>query len=161
MMRFSHIPVLLVTLVGGTLALPIMTFAAEAPMAPPAQAAAQAQNEHPKHDWMMSPHVEGHIAFLHAELGITPAQEPQFAALASAMREDVKTMHEAEDRVYGGQNGGPVTAVQYLQDRVTFANLRAQGEARYLDAFKPLYATLSDAQKRMADELMMPHEPQE
>ena len=124
------------------------------------QAQASSEDGHNKHhpnNLIQGPHVEGHIAFLHAELRIMPAQESLWAPVAAAMREDVKNMDEAESHAAG--QGRPETAIQYLEKRAAFANLRAQGEDRFLKAFRPFYDTLSDDQKRMADELLMPHAP--
>ena len=71
--------------------------------------------------------VEGHIAFLHAELGITPEQEQLWSDVAAAMRQDVKDMECAEERVARHQSDHE-TAIHYLKNREMFANLRAQGE---------------------------------
>jgi len=108
-----------------------------------------------RRDIIQGPHVEGHIAFLHAELGITPEQESLWAPLAAAMREDVNNLENTQDKV-DSQTHGRLNAVQYLQNRVLFAQIRAQGEARFLAALKPLYNNFSDQQKRIADELLIP-----
>ena len=106
------------------------------------------------HDLVQGAHVEGHIAFLRAELGITSAQESLWMPVAGAMREDVRNTQEAETRV--SQRQRPDNAIEYLENRSFFAALRAQGEARFLAAFRPLYSTLSSQQKQVADELLMP-----
>jgi hypothetical protein len=105
------------------------------------------------HDLVQGSHVEGHIAFLKTELGITTAQESFWVPVAEAMREDVKNLQDAERKI-GGRP--PDNAVGYLQNRVVFANLRADGETRFLTAFQPLYSNLSSSQRRIADELLMP-----
>jgi protein CpxP len=105
-------------------------------------------------------HVEGHIAFLHAELGITPEQEPLWNAVANSMRTDVSTMKQAEQNV-GDRWVGSETAPEYLYNRAMFAGLRADGEARFYNAFEPLYDSLSDAQKDVADDILIPHHPAE
>jgi len=99
-------------------------------------------------------HVEGHIAFLKAELRITPAQEQLWISVADAMREDVKEMKDAEKQV-AHQTQGHETTIEYLQNRVLFANLRAQGEERFLTALQPLYDNFSSQQKKCADELLV------
>jgi hypothetical protein len=111
-----------------------------------------------QHDIVQGPHVEGHIAFLHAELGITPEQEPLWAPVAAAMREDVREMQDAENRV-GQQNPDAGTAVRYLENMAVFSHLRAKGEDRFLAALRPLYDHFSRAQKQAADELFMQHRP--
>ncbi|MGB9152378.1 MAG: Spy/CpxP family protein refolding chaperone [Alphaproteobacteria bacterium] len=110
------------------------------------------------HDLVQGAHVEGHIAFLRAELGITSAQEPLWAPVAEAMREDVRNLQEAESKA--SQKQAPDDAVEYLENRVLFANLRAQGEARFLTAFRPLYGSLSQQQKQVADGLLIPSRPE-
>ena len=109
------------------------------------------------HDLVQGSHVEGHIAFLKTEIGITPAQEPLWATVAAAMREDVRHLRDAENRV---SHDRPENALDYLQNRVMFANLRAQGEERFLTALRPLYNELSPQQKQTADELLIPNAPE-
>ena len=122
------------------------------------QAAAQAttapqQNEqHERHHFSPARHVEGRIAYLKAELKITDAQAPQFAPVAQAMRDNAKAMEQAIDQ-RRAERDQPQSAVQRLEARAQFAALRAQADQRLLEAFKPLYASLSDDQKQAADEL--------
>ena len=99
-------------------------------------------------------HVEGHIAFLRAELAIMPEQEQYWTPVVDAMREDVQAMQEAERQV-SRQMYDRETAIEYLQNRAMFANLRAQGEARFLAALQPLYDHLSAQQKKVADDLLV------
>jgi hypothetical protein len=56
-----------------------------------------------------------------------------------------------------GMRDQPQTAVQRLEARAQFAGLRAQADQRFVDAFKPLYASLSADQKKAADELLTRH----
>lgn len=106
------------------------------------------------HNLTVGQHVEGHIAFLKAELEITPAQESLWEVVSAAMREDVRDIQNAE-RMVSQQTHGRETAIQYLQNRVMFANLRAQGEARFLAALQPLYEGCSKSQKQIADDLLV------
>ncbi len=145
-------PFLFALMISGAVATPLAAHNAD----DQAQASSgDGDHKHRADNLIQGPHVEGHIAFLHAELRITPAQEQFWAPVAAAMREDVRNMDEAESQV----SSRPETAIQYLEKRAAFANLRAQGEARFLKAFHPLYDNLADDQKRMADELLMPHAP--
>lgn len=105
-------------------------------------------------DLVQGTHVEGHIAFLRAELAITPGQEALWEPVAAAMREDVTTLQTADAKA--AQMHEPQNAVDYLQNRVVFANLRAQGEERFLNAFRALYGVLSPQQKQVADGLFIP-----
>ena len=98
-------------------------------------------------------HVEGRIAFLKAELKITPEQESLFVAVATAIRTDVQDLAKA--RLQGAANApAQPTAVQILERRVDLATLRVAAEQRFLAAFRPLYASLSAEQKQTADELL-------
>jgi hypothetical protein len=107
------------------------------------------------HDLVQGSHVEGHIAFFKAELGITSEQESLWAPVVAAMREDVKNLQDEESSL--SQKHAPKNAIEYLQNRVVFANLRAQGEERFLSAFHPLYDALSQQQKQAANSLLIPN----
>ena len=120
------------------------------------RASGDRDKDHNNHlrDIIEGPHVEGHIAFLHAELRITPAQESLWAPVATAMRADVQDTRSIREEAANQQE--PENAITYLQDRVAFAKARAAGEERFLNAFKPLYGNRSPDQKKMADELLIP-----
>ena len=103
---------------------------------------------------VMAQHVEGRIAFLEAELRITPAQEPLWGRLAETMRANAKTMAGMMH-----QGGTPAQdAVPSLPERL---DRQEEVLAARLDALRamksaltPLYAAFSDEQKRTADELI-------
>jgi len=98
-------------------------------------------------------HIEGRIAYIKAELKITPDQQPLFDKLADALRANAqdKAAKFAELRKDAGK---PMTAVDRLQMREKFSELRAQHTERTLAAFKPLYDSLTPDQKKVADEMM-------
>lgn len=116
---------------------------------PPAQA-------RPEHHFDPGRHIEGRIAFLKAELKITDAQAPAFAKVAEAMRENVKDMARLHEQHHADRDK-PKTAVERLEAQVKFGELHMQHTQRFLAAFKPLYDSLSDEQKKTADELMGGH----
>ena len=99
--------------------------------------------------------IDGRIAFLKAELKITPAQEPQWQQVAAAMRENANVL----DRTIATarQDRAEMDAVQRLELREQFAKARADNDARLLAAFKPLYAGLSPEQQQMANRLVAAH----
>ncbi len=97
-------------------------------------------------------HIEGHIAFLKAELNITPAQEAEWDKVAEAMRKDVSESRAAYQH-FASASSNQTSAIDSLNERTYYAELRAQGERRFLEAFKPLYGKLSAEQKHAADEL--------
>src|SRR5713226_9376031 len=117
---------------------------------PARDAAAQAatapqQTQAPERHHSASRHIEGRIAYMKAELKISDAQAPQFERVAQAMQQ------------MRGNRDQPQNAVERLEARSQFASLRAQGSQRFLDAFKPLYASLTDDQKKAADEMLARH----
>jgi protein CpxP len=99
--------------------------------------------------------VDGRIAFLKAELKITPAQEAQWQPVADALRENAAAFDRAIAAAHQGRGAGD--AVQQLGRREEFAKLRADNAARFLSAFKPLYASLSPEQQQMATRLVATH----
>jgi LTXXQ motif family protein len=97
-------------------------------------------------------HVEGRIAFLRAELGITDAQQPQWNAFAEARRAQATTMRTMHEQMTRG--GVPDSWPDRLarQERILSTRLDAvkaiEGPAR------ALYATLSPEQQKRADDLL-------
>lgn len=123
-----------------------------------AQAPAAAPQPKPHEHHHLSPArlIEGRIAFLKAELKITPAQEPAFDRLAQAMRDNAKEMAQSFEQ-HRAEHGKPMNAVERLEARQRFMAMHARHSERFLAALKPLYATLSPEQKETADELLAPH----
>jgi Spy/CpxP family protein refolding chaperone len=92
--------------------------------------------------------VELRIKQLHSELKITPEQEPQFDAVAQAMREDAKGM---EDAIAQRREAKSMTAVDDLKAYQAIADAHAQGLQKLIPAFQALYDTMSPEQKKNAD----------
>ena len=99
--------------------------------------------------------VEGRIAFLKAQLKITPAQEAQWQQVEAAMRENAKTLDQTI--ITARQNRGNMDAVQRLELREQFAKVRVDNDARLLAVLKPLYASLSPEQQQMANQVVGAH----
>ena len=101
----------------------------------------------------MARHVEGRLAFLKTELKITDAQLPLWNAVADAMRANAKNMGD----MAGGMMGGSETAT--LPDKLAMREKMMTTHLEALRKFKaavdPLYAALSDEQKKTADELLI------
>ena len=121
-----------------------------------AQAAAGTAEARPEHHFDPTRHIEGRIAFLKAELKITDSQAPLFERVAQAMRDNAKAMRDAYERRRGDRDK-PRTAVESLQARVSAGQSRIEQTQRFLAAFTPLYDSLSDEQKKTADELLAGH----
>ncbi|HUC68113.1 MAG TPA: Spy/CpxP family protein refolding chaperone [Stellaceae bacterium] len=122
----------------------------------PANAGAAQMPAH-RHTQRMLPgqRVAGQIAYLKAELKITPAQDSLWTPVAQAMRDNAQALDQAILRAR--QEKKPLDAVQRISLRESFAKTRSENEARFLASFKPLYAALSPAQQQAANELFAPH----
>jgi periplasmic protein CpxP/Spy len=99
--------------------------------------------------------VEARIKELHAKLGITPAQEELWNNVTQVMRDDAKTM-EALIKVRS-EHTNTMTAVDDLKSYGEIAQAHADGLKKFVPAFEPLYASMSDAQKKNADTLFHHH----
>jgi periplasmic protein CpxP/Spy len=98
-----------------------------------APAAAPAQN------------VEARLAQLHQQLQIAPAQEPRFAAFADVMRENARMMPPAPP-------ANP-SAVDDLRLAIQGSEEELGALNRLLPPLQALYASLSPAQQKIADQV--------
>jgi LTXXQ motif family protein len=101
---------------------------------------------------MMTRHVEGRIAFLKTELKITGAQEVQWNAVADAMRANAQAM----TAMWRGmtETGAAASLSDRLAAHEKLMSARLEALRKYKAAVDPLYAALTDAQKKTADELV-------
>ena len=106
-------------------------------------------------------YVEGHIAFLKAELKITEAQQKPWDQFADALRTNAKTLSAAFRAMMSGMMGGmmgaadnkmPLAARLEQQEKLLTLQLGALQSAR--TALEGLNAVLSDEQKKRLDELI-------
>ncbi len=102
---------------------------------------------------MPTDHVEGRIAFLKAELGITEAQLPKWNAFADAMRAGAKAMRGAMAPAM--QAGAQPTLPARMDAMVAMTAARHDSLKATAAAGKALYDVLTDAQKKVADTLIM------
>jgi hypothetical protein len=111
----------------------------------------------------MGGHTEGRIAFLIAELKITDAQTPQWNAFADALRANAGRMMEMRKAMMqggmmpGGMMGQGDAAVSApdrfdRMEKMMTAMLDAVKATK--SALAPLYAVLTDEQKKVADQLI-------
>ncbi len=103
-------------------------------------------------------HVEGRLAFLKAELKITPEQAPQWGKFAEAYRAVAAKARERMQQMMQGGQAGADTAAATAPERL---DRHERMLADHLDAlrtikaaFDPLYAVLGDEQKKTADQLI-------
>jgi periplasmic protein CpxP/Spy len=90
--------------------------------------------------------VETNIARLRQSLQITPAQEPQFNALADVMRQNARMMPSTPPPA----NPNAVDALRFA---IQYGEQDLDGMKRLLPALQALYAHLSPAQQRTADQV--------
>jgi protein CpxP len=95
--------------------------------------------------------VEQHITQLHAQLHITPAQQAQWDQFAQVMRDNAKGMDQIVDQ--RGASLASMTAVENMQSYSQIAQQHAQDMQKLSTAFQTLYSSLSDEQKKNADEV--------
>ncbi|TAL97998.1 MAG: hypothetical protein EPN73_04550 [Paraburkholderia sp.] len=96
-------------------------------------------------------HVEARISELHSELKITADQETQWAKVADSMRDNARTMHDLFEARHSGM--ASETAVENLKSWGDIAQAHADGNKTLLAAFQPLYDSMPDAQKKIADQV--------
>jgi molecular chaperone GrpE (heat shock protein) len=124
---------------------------AAAPVAAPAAAAAPAPAADAPGKLTK---VEDHIKALHKGLGITADQQPKFDVFAQAMRDQAQAMYTArENRV-----DAVLSAPDEMQRYADLAQAHADSAKALVPAFRTLYDSLSDAQKKKADKMFAhPH----
>ncbi len=96
--------------------------------------------------------VEQRITQLHAELKITPDQDSKWNSVAQAMRDNAANM---EKLVAEKQQQAPsgMTAVDDLKTYQEFAQAHVDGLKNLTSAFSSLYDSMSDPQKKNADQV--------
>jgi len=103
----------------------------------------------------MSDHIEGRLAYLKAELKITDAQLPQWNTFAAAVRASATQMNDMMKQ--GSAMMMPGGSQPTLPQRLDLAEKHMSAHLEMLRKLKstllPLYASLSDEQKRSADAL--------
>lgn len=99
--------------------------------------------------------IDGQLAYYRAELRITDAQQPQWNAFADAVRAASGQLRQAVTRSM--PQGGAVAAPERMERRIALLTAQADAMRSVQAAARPLYAALSDEQKRTADALMEEH----
>lgn len=103
----------------------------------------------------MANRVEGHIAFLRAELKITEAQAKQWDAFADALRSNAKRMKDsAGAKMMGGGDKGVLSQLE-TQEKMLATRLDSVKALRA--ALAPLSESFSEEQRKTAQELLGPH----
>jgi hypothetical protein len=129
-------------LIGGTMVTPSIAQTA-AHHAKPA-AAKNATSMHPGS-------VEERITQLHSQLKITAEEEPDWKAVADAMRGNAEQMKTLIDQTREQSPRAKRNAVEDLQTYQKFAQAHVDGLEKLTTAFETLYNAMPDAQKANAD----------
>ena len=107
----------------------------------------------------MAGHVEGRIAFLKAELKITDAQISAWNAFADALRVNDRRMTEMRNSMMQGsmmgQGGAAISAPDRLDRMERMKTTALDAVKATKSALTPLYAVLTDEQKKTADQLLI------
>jgi LTXXQ motif family protein len=103
--------------------------------------------------------IEGRIAFLRAELNITEAQASAWNAFADAMRTNAKKLREVRASMMpqpdAGQQQAPTVAERLDQQERSLV-ARLEGTRALKSTVTNLYGTLSEDQKKTANEPLAP-----
>jgi len=102
----------------------------------------------------MTAHIEGRLAFLKAELNITPEQEALWKDYANAVRDNAKSMSGRCTSLMGDSGASQKSLPDRLDAQEQFVAARVDALRATNKALKPLYQALSDAQKKLADQLI-------
>jgi LTXXQ motif family protein len=100
-------------------------------------------------------HVEGHLAFLKTELGITDAQTSQWNAFADAVRAQSATLRKAHENMMKAER--PATMPDRLARMEQMLSTRLDALKAIEAPLRTLYSALSPDQQKKAEELM--HHP--
>lgn len=103
-----------------------------------------------KFDQKADKHIEDRIKELHTKLQITPAQEDLWGKVADTMRSTSQHMRELYEQRMAQTD--KFNAVDDLKSYADLAQAHADSVKSVETAFEPLYAALSDTQKKAADE---------
>jgi len=95
--------------------------------------------------------IDQRISSLHAELKITPAEESDWQAVATTMRDNAAAMDKlASDKAASATT---MTAVEDLQTYQQFAQAHVEHLKKLTAAFETLYKAMPAEQKKIADEV--------
>ena len=99
--------------------------------------------------------TEAHIKHLHEKLQITAEQEDKWNKVAKVMRDNAdKLTVLAKARL---ENAKTMTAVDDLKSYAEITEAHEEGIGKLLPAFTSLYDSMSDDQKKVADEEFRNH----
>lgn len=95
--------------------------------------------------------IEQRIKAMHATLLITPTQQSQWDGFAQMMRENAREMDQAFAQRTNTMSN--MTAPENMQSYAQVTMSHAQNMQKLVSAFQALYDTMSDGQKKTADQI--------
>jgi LTXXQ motif family protein len=101
----------------------------------------------------MASDIEGRIASLKTELKITDAQAPAWNRFADALRATAGSMNEMYQQMM--QSGSAATLPARLERQQTMLAGHLSRVKTLKETLDPLYASFIDAQKKIADGVMI------
>ncbi len=102
---------------------------------------------------MMASHAEERIASLKSELKITEAQSKDWERFADALRANANSMKGMHQEMMG--RGAAATLPERIEGQQKMLAARLDSMKAVKKALEPLYAALSDDQKKIADKVMV------
>lgn len=133
------------------------TASTTAPMATPSAATAT-MGPAAKMDAKRDMRIEQHIKDLHAKLKITAAEEAQWEPVAKTMRDSAGELDQVLDK--RDAMIATASAVDDLNAYAAIAQAHADSVKKLSTVFGPLYASMPDDQKKLADEVFTQRAPQ-
>lgn len=100
--------------------------------------------------------IDAHLAYVRAVLRVTDAQAPQWNAFTDAARAAAGRLWQALAQAMQA-TAQPTTAPAQLERRIALLSAQIEAMRAFAASAEPLYAALSDEQKRTADELLTEH----
>jgi len=151
MKKLALSALLLTGIAGGVAALSPTVYAqTQAPTAAP-----EIRRERPVH--LPGERVDARLAYMKTALKITPAQEQQWAAVEAVVRKQAAAI-DAQIQQRRAQprdaNAPRPDAIARLERRQQMMTRAAAGLDELLTAAKPLYASFTPDQKKVADEML-------
>lgn len=124
-------------------------------MAQTDDAAATPAKHGQKHHKEWAEQVEARITHLHKKLQIKAEQEELWTAVAQTMRDNATSMGDMMSKAQATET--ETSAIEDLQNYQKIAQAHADGAARLVTAFQPLYDSMSPEQKKVADTVFEHH----
>ena len=101
----------------------------------------------------MAQHAEQRLDRLKVDLKLTDAQMPQWNAFADAIRSAAKAMQDRHSKMMPGM--GKMTLPEQIVMHETMLSEHLERMRQIKGPAAAMYATLTDAQKKIADQMMM------